>query len=505
MRGQNSKKIEKYMKIKTRLQIIVLISIVLVVSLGVVALLTIQQLNRAEEERKFVEEVVEGVFKLNVVSQNYERSPEKHVEAEWQLKHDDLTKTLVLAELDEPAKKAILTEMIKTHNSAKRIFIELGQVDGNKELEDQLHNQLEAELRKVVLDTNKLQETILKGSEELRDRANSVIATFVVTLIVVLLGTSFYINRAVSRPIQKLIDAIKFISIGDLQTEIEPKLQEAKDEIAELASQFEWMRQSIVSRTKQLEEVNTQLRWTYEELKTKDRLKDEFISIASHELRTPIVPILGCTYFIRKGKIDQEQAWDIVLRNARRLYRLANDILDVSRIESGDLNYIMEKVRINDIILEAVNSHKDLLSRDVSIDTNLDKDLEITVDKSRISQVLTNIIGNAVKFTRKGIIKVETHVLPDRNKIEIMISDTGCGIPEDILPRLFGKFVTAKTGDQNNHGTGLGLYISKAIVTTHGGKISAYNNSDGGATFTIVLPIDNISNRTDFIPQDIIQ
>ncbi len=119
----------------------------------------------------------------------------------------------------------------------------------------------------------------------------------------------------------------------------------------------------------------------------------------------------------------------------------------------------------------------------------LEQDIVIELDKDRIAQVLTNILGNALKFTKKGKIKIETSLSSESGLIEIQISDTGGGIPEEILPRLFEKFATNDVEHSAKHGTGLGLYISKAIVKAHNGKNSAFNNSEAGATFVISLPI----------------
>jgi SSS family transporter len=236
-------------------------------------------------------------------------------------------------------------------------------------------------------------------------------------------------------------------------------------------------------RTEELEKANT-------ELKHKDRLKDEFISIASHELRTPVQPILGFATLAKRGKIEQARAWRGVLQHAHRLQHLANEILDVSRIESGSLTYAMEKVRINDLVLDVMSSAKPNLSKDVLMEIKLDRNVEIVADRSRITQVLTNVLDNAIKFTRRGTITVESFVFEERGKTEIRISDTGGGIPADVVPYLFEKFVTKSVQDGNQHGAGLGLFISRAIVMAHKGEIFANNNSEGGATFTIVLPID---------------
>jgi len=230
-----------------------------------------------------------------------------------------------------------------------------------------------------------------------------------------------------------------------------------------------------------------------EELKRKERLKNEFVAIASHELRTPIQPILGFALLAKRGSISQEAAWEGVLGEARRLQQLANDILDVSRIESDNLKYEFSRVKINELVRHAVDSLTGELNKDISVSVDYpdsDTDLLIDADRSRITQVITNLVGNAIKFTSKGSIKVESRANADENRLEIKISDTGGGIPMDILPRLFEKFVTKDHGEGNKKGSGLGLYISRAIVTAHNGELTATNNPEGGATFLISLPIN---------------
>ena len=228
-----------------------------------------------------------------------------------------------------------------------------------------------------------------------------------------------------------------------------------------------------------------------EELKKKERLKNEFVAIASHELRTPIQPILGFALLAKRGTISQEAAWEGVLSEARRLQQLANDILDVSRIESDNLKYDFAKVKINELIRHAIDSLTTDASKEVTVTfdhPSTEGDLVIDADRSRITQVISNIVGNAIKFSPRGTIRVVSSVIAD--KFEIRISDNGGGIPEDILPKLFEKFVTKGHGEGNKKGTGLGLYISKAIITAHHGEISALN-SEGGATFVIRLPLSN--------------
>lgn len=235
-----------------------------------------------------------------------------------------------------------------------------------------------------------------------------------------------------------------------------------------------------------------------EELKIAQQMKDEFIRIAAHELRTPIQPIMLCAELAKKGIGKQEEVLDVIITESRRLKKLADDILDVTRIESGSLAYDLQKSKINEIILEMANAARLVADQadngsksPVTIDLKLDDDVELSMDKARIAQVLSNILNNSLKFTKEGRIAIETTILPHKKLFEIKISDTGTGIAPDILPNLFGKFVTKTSGDTaNKHGSGLGLFITKLIVQAHGGDVFAHNNEDGkGATFVLRLPI----------------
>ena len=306
-----------------------------------------------------------------------------------------------------------------------------------------------------------------------------------------------YLIVRILRPISDLTKATTEIRKGNLDVSVGDS---GSDELSELSRSFNSMVHSIKESNEKQIDLTKKLEATNVELKQKEKLKDEFINVASHELKSPIQPILGLAALAKKGKINQERAWDIILRQARKLEHLANDILDVSRIESGSLSCKMDRVGINDVILEVMAAAKlnPHLSESVVLDTKLDAPIEIVADKMRITQLLGNIIGNAIKFTKTGSITVETCVYRDENKVEIRIADTGSGIPDSLLPHLFEKFSTKKiTGNESETGTGLGLFISKAIVLAHGGWVYASNNSNYGSTFTIILPIEQNENVTE--------
>jgi len=231
-----------------------------------------------------------------------------------------------------------------------------------------------------------------------------------------------------------------------------------------------------------------------EQLKMHDRMQKEFINVAAHELRTPIMPILGDAEFIENQfngvkntvEVEKEEVASII-RNAKRLDQLASDILDVTKIESNSLRLNKEEFNLNEIITLVVKEIRNLIvnndagPENVTIHYN-PKDIFVVADKGRLTQVLFNLLGNAVKFTEKGNIFVDVEEKADQ--LVVNIRDTGRGIHSEILPRLFTKFAT-----KSERGTGLGLFISKSIVEAHGGKIWAQNNvNESGATFKFSLP-----------------
>ena len=240
---------------------------------------------------------------------------------------------------------------------------------------------------------------------------------------------------------------------------------------------------------KELEDANTRLR----EL---DTLKSEFISIASHELRTPIQPILNCAELVRAGIMPQEQAWEIVTKEAARLKSIANDILDAAKIEGGELKLHLEVFSINDIVRIVMYGFELSKPKQVQLRTVFgeDQELYVNADRSRLIQVFANILGNALKHTREGYIDIQTGLADNGQSVEVSIIDSGKGIPAEILPRLFEKFATKDLEGGTESGTGLGLFISKGIIEAHNGSIVGFNNQTG-ATFKVRLPVAEISSK----------
>jgi signal transduction histidine kinase len=271
----------------------------------------------------------------------------------------------------------------------------------------------------------------------------------------------------------------------------------------------------VKKRTKELETANKQLSLSNEQLKMRDKAQQEFINVAAHELRTPIQPIISLSDILLNKIKDAEnhEIIDVIFRSAKRLQRLSQDILDVTRIESGLLNLSKKRFDLREAISCTINDYRNQIKnpkRNISIAYGFDRKEErkqkgeaeveeqeqeeplkqdnnafiVEADKQRITQVIENLLSNAIKFTNEGTISI----LLESNNSEAIVSvkDNGEGIDSDILPKLFTKFASkSEIG-----GTGLGLFISKSIVEAHGGRIWAENNADGkGATFAFSSPI----------------
>ena len=255
-----------------------------------------------------------------------------------------------------------------------------------------------------------------------------------------------------------------------------------------------------------------------EKLEINGKILNEFIHIAAHELRNPIQPILGLSQIVKtkltqkeKGEVNIDEVCsllDVVIRNARKLHRLTDDVLDITRIETNSLYLKKEILNLKEVMQLSVddyvsqnniakkndsnNYYRNIkLSSFPSITEEEQQNADlflIEADKGRISQVVSNLLSNAVKFTNECdtiYVNLKENDTGSAREFIVSIKDTGTGIDPEILPRLFTKFAT-----KSDRGTGLGLFISKSIVEAHGGKIWAENNGEvKGATFAFSLPL----------------
>ncbi|HEX6673033.1 MAG TPA: ATP-binding protein [Nitrososphaeraceae archaeon] len=346
--------------------------------------------------------------------------------------------------------------------------------------------------------------------------------------------TSTFLGNSISKPIQKLRDVMNDVAQGKFDSKIDVQ---GTEEIEELAKQFDLMRFNIANtnihlnelvkeRTKKienaisnikekeeaLEESNKNLVLANEKLSLQSKIQRDFINITAHELRTPIVPIITLSELLyskikkenqiqknpSKENEKKQEFLEVILRNCYRLYRLTEDVLDVTKIESQTLKMNKEIIPLNEIIENVVKDYREIISKkrygsdQISIVFQPNKDiLLVNADKGRIIQVLSNLLDNAIKFTKEGIIIITIKKIKENQQVMVTIKDSGTGIDPEIIPQLFKKFAT-----KSEQGTGLGLFISKNIIEAHDGIMWGENNSESkGSTFYFTLPISQ-SNKT---------
>jgi signal transduction histidine kinase len=317
-------------------------------------------------------------------------------------------------------------------------------------------------------------------------------------LIVCIMVLILYLVTRMLRPIFVLTQATSKVEKGNLDVSVE---QKGNDELCVLSRSFNSMIAFLRDYIKKQDDLTKKLEAANEELKRKDQLKDEFINIAAHELRGPMQPILGLAEVLRYRKRDQgdssnsssvskqedNKLLDIIIRNAKRLLRLEQNILDVARIESQSLRLEKERFNVNEKIQNVINDFGNELSNEkieLVFTPSQKEPIFVNADKVRLFEVISNLLSNAVKFTKDG--KITINAEKKGTQVLVTIKDTGPGIQPELMPKLFSKYVT-----NSPVGTGVGLFISKSIIEAHGGKIWAENNVDAkGATFTFRLPLE---------------
>lgn len=338
--------------------------------------------------------------------------------------------------------------------------------------------QTEARLREETRD--KAQKTAEATVDAQRTAAGSLaIALLLATLIAI------WLTRSISRPVHDLEKGMRAVADGDFTHRL-PMAESRSDEFGRLAGSYQRM-------ASQLAEL--------------DKLKAEFVSVASHELKTPINVIVGYLELLQEniyGELNPKQR-EILLtlgKQAQTLTRLVKRLLDISRFEAGGGKLERRQIDL-DRFLHAFESSFQVLAlqREISFKVVRGADLPAHVlwDEDRINEVLGNLLSNAFKFTDRGG-TVELAVEGVDNEVSITVGDSGAGIPPEQLPHIFEKFYQANNQAQSSaRGTGLGLAIAREIVEAHGGTISVSSNMGVGTTFTICLPVRAVvTRRTPF-------
>jgi len=332
----------------------------------------------------------------------------------------------------------------------------------------------------------------------------------IITLIMVLLGALaiIYLVRSIAVPIYRLADATRAVAQDDLDQIVPVK---RTDEIGVLGSSFNhmirqlkvsreriesWNREleaKVHSRTKELEEKHYELEKAYEALKTLDKAKDDFLSLVSHELRTPLSSVMLYSEMLLDGLDDSPEArtefLTTIVENCKRLTRLINDVLDLSKIEAGRMPFKLEKLDFEELLNNTLSSIRPTVeSKGIDLTyQDVEKNYYLWGDRDRIIQVLTNIISNAVKCTSEGG-TITISLSGGDGMGKVAIADTGQGISKKDIPKVFDRFSHLGSIDHHTEGTGLGMTICKSIIEKLNGEIWIESKLGYGTTVFFTLP-----------------
>jgi len=326
--------------------------------------------------------------------------------------------------------------------------------------------------------------------------------SFAVSLVILLIGLLVayrFINTTLS-PFDKLYVGAEAISAGDLRHRIQintgDELQELSESFNKMAVSLEKQKQKNLESLEQLKEKKKELEISNLHLKEASQLKSEFLANMSHELRTPMNTIIGYTSIILDGiygelSDKQESSLKKIYQNARNLSHLIDDILNLSKIDAGKMPIFTERFFVSEVVKESLVPHKSRINeKGLTLNLNIKDDIEIETDRSKIKQVLTHLINNAIKFTSEGSITVACEKSKTDDYVKITVADTGIGIEKESLGKIFEEFRQLDGSYTREYGgTGLGLSIVKKILDMLEAKITVKSKVNEGSTFNVFLPI----------------
>jgi len=359
--------------------------------------------------------------------------------------------------------------------------------------EDRVYQEIETLVGRLVA-TEHARMAGLRGSVEATNQKSLVVAaSFAVAAVSLALLLGFVISWSFVLPVREAHAFLARVAAGDLGTTITVP---NRDEFGDLAGRMNEMSQELQRLGAEQQQAAAELRRLNERLEQASRAKSEFLANMSHELRTPMNAILGFTEMLLDnlyGEVppDLREPLADIQANGRHLLRLINDVLDLSKIEAGRLELVVDAYAVVDVVESVRASLRSLAAeKGLELVTRVPPDLPMAYgDGRRITQCLLNLAGNAIKFTRQG--RVELSVSREGPELVYRVSDTGIGIPKEELENVFGEFRQVDaTISREFGGTGLGLSITKKFVELHGGRIGVESQLGKGSMFWFSIPLE---------------
>lgn len=313
---------------------------------------------------------------------------------------------------------------------------------------------------------------------------------FIIVLLVMTIITYIIIRKFIARPTERLGDCMIRLAKGDLEVEI-PEIHR-QDEIGSMAKSVEVFKQN--AQQKRL--MEEKLRESNTRIKAALQARTEFLANMSHEIRTPMNGILGMTDLLGLTKLDEAQMSYVekTKRCAESLLYILNDILDMTKIDAGEVNIEHVDFDLRKLVGDAIAIHEyhaESKNLELKAFINIDHDIKANGDPTRIKQVLTNLLNNAIKFTTKGFVHLSIELSDNKQEVIFSITDSGIGIPRDKLNNIFDRFIQADMSTTRKYGgTGLGLAISSKLVNLMGGHLSVESVENSGSVFTFSIPLE---------------
>jgi signal transduction histidine kinase len=273
------------------------------------------------------------------------------------------------------------------------------------------------------------------------------------------------------------------------------ELQQQNRDFIEILSELEKKRAQLEQLNEELNKANRELNEANTKLRELSELKEEFLALTTHDLRSPLTVISGVISFFTSGRLgelspEQKNMVAMMERNAQSLIELVNDLLDASKIESGTMRLDITSINLRGLIDELRETMEPLArEKEIRLDDKLPPDLPLVeADRTKLRRILVNLLSNALKFTPKGgLVQIRAEGLDGR--VRLSVADTGVGIAPEDVARLFDKYEQARSrATRGEKGTGLGLYITKQLVELHGGEITVDSTPGHGSTFSFTLP-----------------
>ncbi len=434
-------------------------------------------LQKAQKEQLLSQEITNNSFQMMMLQNEYLLHPYERTKNQWLSTHQrmltDLNKGKEVFTADK--EKTLFEEVLQVSLGNKALFDQLVfSVEQRKSdaFKEQAKDWLSIKAKERVSNMSVLS----KISQEKASSTMYLLELLMFTLVGIMSAVSLWsygIIRSMNKSLGKVNEGIKIIAGGNLDHKIDV---ESEDEFGKLSLLLNEM-------TLKLKEL--------------DGLKDNFLAVATHELKTPLVPIRAQSELLLAGdygilNAKQKEAVEMIYRNENSLDFLTGQVFDIAKIKSNKLKLILGRTNLGKVVTDAVYDRKNIAEKKhISFSLLFTQEIpEMMLDEMRIRQIVVNLIDNAIKFTpENGTIEVE--LKKSGSDIILTVKDSGVGIDKINLEKVFSPFFQLETGsDRKYRGTGLGLAISKGITEAHGGKIQVKSEGLGkGSTFTVRLPI----------------